>query len=269
MASSATPSSRGAALVTGASGGIGEQIAIRLARAGYSLVLVARNEAALAAIGARLARDHGVRTTALSMDLAEANAALAIAERVRSLGIDVEILINNAGYAVSGAFAASPPRAELDMLQVNVMALVQLTREFLPAMITRRRGRVMNLASTAAFAPGPFMAGYYASKAFVLSFSQAVNAELRGSGVTMTAVCPGPTATNFAKRAGVTDSPLFRRGVMSADDVADAAVNGMMAGKAVVIPGVRNKLLSLGSRLAPRQMLVGMTRRFNEARGQP
>jgi short-subunit dehydrogenase len=257
---------RGTALVTGASSGIGEDIARRLARAGYDLILVARREVPLRDVASRISREHRVRAEWIAVDLAEPDAAQRIAERVRLQGSDVEILINNAGYGIAGAFSEVPERSELDMLQVNIMALVQLTKLFLPAMITRRRGRIMNLASTAAFAPGPFMAGYYASKAFVLSFSQAVGAELRGTGVTVTVVCPGPTNTNFAKRAGVTETALFRTGSMSASVVADQAVAAMMAGKSLVVTGLRNKLLAIGSRLAPRSIVLRITRRLNETR---
>lgn len=266
MATSQFAASRGVALVTGASGGIGEQIALLLARAGYDLILVGRNEERLSNVRDALARDHRVTATPLTVDLAEPGAAYALAERVHSLALEVEILVNNAGYGLHGRFDKTPARAEVDLLQVNVTALVELTKIFLPPMVARGHGRVLNLASTAAFVPGPFMAAYYASKAFVLSFSQAINAELRDTGVTVTAVCPGPTATNFATAAGVSETPLFRSGAMSADAVADAAVSGMMAGKPVVIPGFRNKLLGFGARLSPRQMLVGIARRLNEAR---
>jgi uncharacterized protein len=255
-----------AALITGASSGIGEEIAKRLARAGHDLVLVARREDRLRALGDSVAREHGVRATAIGADLADPSAPGTVARRVRGEGIEVELLVNNAGYAVHGAVVQTPERAELDMLQVNVMALVHLTKLFLPGMVARGRGRVLNVASTAAFIPGPFMAGYYASKAFVVSWSEALASELRGTGVTVTALCPGPTATGFAEAAGVGETGLFRSGVMSAAEVADAAVAGMTGGKPLVIAGARNKLLVFSTRLAPRRALTAIARRLNDLR---
>jgi len=266
MARAAQAPGRGVALVTGASSGIGEQIAVRLARLGYDLLLVARNEARLREVGERLERELHIRATPIAADLAMPNAAVDLVRRVRDLGVEVEILINNAGYAVHGAFASSPERAELDMLQVNVMSLVHLTKLLLPSMIERRRGRVLNVSSTAAFVPGPYMAAYYASKAFVLSFSEAIAAELKGTGLTVTAVCPGPTTTRFAETAGVVDTPLFHRAAMTPDAVADSAVAALMAGKPMVITGLRNRLLAFASRFGPRRALVTIAKRLNAAR---
>lgn len=266
MGNNIRPSERGIALVTGASSGIGEQIAIRLARRGYDLLLVARDARRLNGIAEELAREHHVETVPFVVDLAVPNAAQLIADRVSALGADVEILVNDAGYAVHGAFAETSPLAETTMLQVNVMALVELTKLFLPGMVERRRGRVLNVSSTAAFFSGPFMAAYYASKAFVLSFSEALAAELQRSGVTVTVVCPGPTMTRFATVAGVTETPLFRRASMSASDVADGAVTALFAGKRLAIIGFRNKLVAFSSRLAPRRTLTAITRRLNESR---
>jgi len=174
--------------------------------------------------------------------------------------------VNNAGFAVSGPFAEAPERAELDLLRVNILALVHLTKLVLPGMLARRRGRVLNVASIAAYMPGPLMAAYYASKAFVLSFSEALAVEVAGSGVTVTALCPGSTATGFADAAGVQNSELFRS-AMDAATVAQAGYDGAMAGRRVVIPGLMNRLRVLVARLAPRRVSTAIARRLNRTPG--
>lgn len=252
--------------MTGASSGIGEQIAIRLARRDYDLLLVGRDEARLHGVADAITRNHSVTAITMVLDLAAPNAPRSLVDRVAALGKDVDILVNDAGYAVHGAFASTPARAEIDMLQVNVMTVVELTKLILPGMIARGRGRILNVSSTAAFVPGPFMAAYYASKAFVLSFSEALAGELHGTGVTVTVVCPGPTQTRFATVAGVAQTPLFRRAVMSATSVADDAIDAMFAGKPLVVSGLRNKLLVLGARMTPRRVLLAIAGRLNASR---
>jgi uncharacterized protein len=252
---------KGAALITGASSGIGAELAGLCAAAGYDLVLVARSVDKLEALGAGLARSHGVTARSLAADLADPAAPRAVFDAVE--GRAPEILINNAGFGVRGAFAETDWEAEARLLQVNVGALAHLMKLFLPGMLARRSGRILNVASTAAYVPGPFMAMYYASKAFVLSLSEAVANEVRGSGVTVTVLCPGPTSTGFSSAAGISDSQLFHGPVMTAAEVARQGFQAMMAGKVEWIAGARNRWMMRGARLAPRTMLAEFTRGLN------
>jgi uncharacterized protein len=253
------------ALITGASGGIGEALARRLARGGANLVLVARSEAKLQALAQELAARHGVAAHAIACDLADPAAPQQLADALESRGLNVEILVNNAGFASYGPFAELELAGELRMLQVNVVTLTHLTRLLLPGMVARRRGRILNVASTAAFMPGPLMAVYYATKAFVLSFSEALGNELQGSGVTVTALCPGPTATGFQARAQMEQSRLVRgRAIMGVDQVADAGYDAMLRGRAVVVPGLINRLQTLLPRLLPRAAVPPIVRRAQE-----
>ncbi len=252
---------RGTALITGASGGIGEELAKLCAAGGYDVVLVARNRAALEALAASLSRQHGIRARALAADLADPAAPPAIFQQVRDTPID--ILVNNAGFGLRGAYAETDWAVEARMIQVNVAALAHLAKLFLPPMIARRSGRILNVASTAAFVPGPFMAVYYASKAFVRSFSEALANEAAGTGVTVTVVCPGPTRTGFGEAAGATGTQIFRGPAMTASDVAREAYDAMMAGRRERIVGARNRWMMAAARLAPRAILAGITRRLN------
>jgi uncharacterized protein len=250
------------ALITGASGGIGEQLARLFAAHRYDLVLVARSADKLQSLCAELARAHGIQARSLAADLADPGAPPQLFEALQPVAIDV--LVNNAGFGARGAYAELDYQVEARMIQVNVAALAHLTRLFLPGMLARRNGKILNVASTAAYVPGPFMAVYYASKAFVLSFSEALSEEVQGSGVTVTALIPGPTETNFAATAGTQDSRLFRTAsVMSAAAVARVGFDGLMAGKRVAIAGASNRLTVFSTRLAPRAMLAKITSRLN------
>lgn len=252
---------RGTALVTGSSSGIGAELARLCAADGYNLVLVARRADRLESLGAELARAHEIQARALPADLADPAAPEAIFRAMAETPVD--ILINNAGFAVHGPFAEVDWERQARLLQVNMVALAHLTRLFLPHMLTRRSGRILNVASTAAFFPGPLMATYYASKAFVLSFSEAVANEVEGTGVTATVLCPGVTETDFFETAGITGSTLVRNGGMTAAQVAREGYDGMMAGKMEVIPGTRNRWMTRAGRLAPRTILARITRRLN------
>ncbi|MEP6574222.1 MAG: SDR family oxidoreductase [Gemmatimonadota bacterium] len=255
------------ALITGASSGIGEGFARRLAAEGYDLVLVARSKDRLAALAAELTREHGRSCAVIVSDLADGDAPRILAAELERRGLVIDVLINNAGFGLWGVFAEADLQRQLDMLQVNITALAHLTGLLLPGMIGRGRGRVLNVASTAAFAPGPLMAVYYASKAYVLSFSQAIGNEVDGTGVTVTALCPGPTRTGFAAVAKSEGTKLFHgRGVMEVGPVIEAGYRGLMRGQAVVIPGWRNRLLAAGAGFAPRGLLVAITRRFQKGR---
>jgi short-subunit dehydrogenase len=254
---------QGAALITGASSGIGAELARLCARDGYDLILVARRADPMQALARELTGRHGVAARIVAADLADPEARAAVFDAVRE--DRVEILINNAGFGVHGRFTETDWEAERRLLEVNVTALIHLTRLFLPGMAQRGSGRVLNVASTAAFVPGPLMAMYYASKAFVLSFSHAIAAEMKGTGVTVTALCPGPTRTGFDAVAGISQSRLFRGSAMTAADVARAGYRAMMQGKAEVIAGMSNRLMILSTRLAPRTLLAALAKRLNSS----
>jgi hypothetical protein len=250
-------------LVTGASSGIGLELARSFAGGGSDLVLVARTRERLESLATELSERHGVSARVEPADLADPAAPAALAARLAAVGVAVDVLVNNAGFGALRPFAATESATHLEMVQVNVAALTELTHRFLPEMLERRRGGVLNVASTAGFQPGPGMAVYYATKAYVISFSEALSEEVRGSGVTVTCLCPGATATAFGERAGNADSLLFRLGAMSAAEVAAAAVRGFRAGKTLVVPGLRNKLGVAALRLAPRAFVRRVVARLN------
>ncbi|MHB8077918.1 MAG: SDR family NAD(P)-dependent oxidoreductase [Candidatus Krumholzibacteriia bacterium] len=256
--------SRETVLVTGASAGIGRELARCFAADGAALVLVARRGDELEALAAELTREHGVPARIMATDLAYYNTPAEIAGLLAADGIAVDVLVNNAGFGARGELTELEPARLLAMLQVNVTALTHLTRLLLPGMLARRRGGVLNVASTAAFQPGPGMAVYYATKAYVLSFSGALTEELRGTGVTATCLAPGATATEFAAVAGLTRSRLFRAGVMRADVVARAGHAGFRRGRALVVPGWKNRvgaaLVPLAPRAAVRRLVRGLNR---------
>jgi hypothetical protein len=253
------------ALITGASSGIGWELAKLFAEDRHDLALVARSKKKLEQFARDLTAAFGVTVRTIAKDLASPKAAIEIAEELSAAAIAVDALVNNAGFGVYGRFAKTDGAKELEMIQVNLTALTQLTKLFLPSMLERRSGRILNVASTAAFAPGPLMAVYYATKAYVLSFSEALANELSGSGVTVTALCPGPTDTDFQKDAGLEATHLFTSPLIKdARSVARAGYRGMLAGKRIVIPGVGNKLLVQSIRLAPRRFTTAITRWLQE-----
>jgi short-subunit dehydrogenase len=249
------------ALVTGASGGIGLELARLFAGDGHDLVLVARGGERLAVIARELEERNRVEVRAIARDLSNPIAPLSLFDECG----EVDFLVNNAGFGHRGAFADEDPAVLSEMLQVNVAALTQLTRLFLPAMVDRGSGRILNVASTAAFQPGPLMAVYYASKAYVLSFSEAIRAELDETGVSVTTLCPGPTRTAFVERAEVSRNRFTSSRAMEPFEVAREGYAAMMAGRAVVIPGKANRLGAAGARLAPRSLAAGIARRIHEA----
>jgi short-subunit dehydrogenase len=251
-------------MITGASGGIGYELALLFARDGYDCVLVARSEAKLRELAGRLEGEHHVKTLVVPKDLSKPSAVDEIYKETTAAGLAVDVLVNNAGFPVFGMFVETDLETELEMLQVNVIALTALTKRFLKGMVERRAGRILNLASTAAFLPGPLMAGYYASKAYVLSFSEALANELHGTGVTVTALSPGPTRTGFQKRGVMEDSRLVQGNIADAASVALAGYRGLMAGKTIVIPGFSNKLIPWVVRLSPRGMVTRVVRRMQE-----
>lgn len=257
---------RPTALVTGASSGIGLDLARELAKNGHDVVLVARTASRLQGVAAELQKS-GVTAQVIAADLSRPSEAEEIVSELKRRNLEIDVLVNNAGYGLTGPFAENDLQRELGMIQVNVVALTHLTKLLLRPMVARRRGRILNVASTAAFQPGPLMAVYYATKAYVLSFSEALADELRNSGVTVTTLCPGPTRTRFAEIAKMTESRLFTMmRPMSSEDVARAGYRGMMSGKRLVIPGAKNKLLVQSLRVSPRRTVTALVRRFQESR---
>ena len=254
---------------TGASAGLGAEFAKLFAADGHDVVLVARRRDKLETLAREIEKQHGVRATVLAEDLTAAGAAERIEKALAELGIPVEFLVNNAGFASTGPVADADPERELAMVTVNVTTVVHLTRLLLPAMIARKSGRILNIGSTAGFVPGPFMATYYASKAFVNSFTQALGYELRGTGVTATLSCPGATATEFAAVAGNDRSRLLQGAVMGAPQVAAYAYHAMMGGHPMAIPGIKNKLGIQSLRFAPRSMVIAMAASLNQSSDAP
>jgi len=249
------------ALITGASGGIGYELARLFARDHYNLVLIARSAGTLKQVAGELEGQFGVTVKTFTLDLAATSAPMFLFDQLQREEIAVDVLVNNAGFGAFGEFASMTEEEILGQIQLNITALTHLTRLFLPPMLVRRSGRIMNVASTAAFQPGPLMAVYYATKAYVLSFSEALANELARSGVSVTCLCPGPTKTNFAKRAGTERSRLFRKlRPMTAETVARDGYRGLMAGRTVVISGAQNWLVAESVRFAPRKMVTAISR---------
>ena len=254
------------ALVTGASAGLGLELARLAAKDGHDLVLVARRRERLEALAAELTAAHGVQVIVIAADLSDQAAPAAIAQRLRADGKQIDFLINNAGFGSCGPFSKAVLEREVEMVHLNIRALMQLTHLFLPEMLARKSGRILNVASVAGFLAGPYMATYYASKAFVLSFTEALSSELVGTGVTITASCPGPTKTEFGTVAGNHKTELFKRNVAQAAPVARHAYRAMMAGKVVAIPGLMNKLIAQSTRISPRAWLRAIAAGLNRNR---
>ncbi len=248
------------ALITGASSGIGLELAKRFARDGYNVVLVARNEQRLQTLKQELEAQFHAQCTVHVKDLSKYSEAEALFQELQQQQITVDFLVNNAGYGLFGEFTETDLQDELSMIDINIKALTTLTKLFLPGMKERENGKILNVASTAAFQPGPLMAVYYATKAYVLSFSEALENEMKGMGVTVTALCPGPTKTGFESRANLGQSKLFKSGVMEVERVANIGYEGLMKGKSIVIPGFKNRLLANSIRFIPRKWVTAAVR---------
>jgi len=249
------------ALVTGASGGIGEALAVEFAKAGYDLVLVARSADKLELLAEKLTLAHKVTAHALPEDLGEAEGAARLCAKLDELGLSVDVLVNNAGYGLRGEVLSLPREDQLAMIDLNVRMLSDLTMRLAPAMVQRGRGGIMNIASTASFQPGPYLAVYYATKAYVLSFSEALNQELRGTGVHVTAVCPGPTVTGFQERADLDGAKLLSLiPLMTAEQVARSGYRAFKAKKPVHITGLVNFLMAKSVAFTPRFLLMPLIR---------
>ena len=251
-------------LITGASAGLGVEFARLFAADGSDLVLVARREDRLRALADELTARHGITAKTLAADLAAPGAASALAERLAAEGLEIDVLVNNAGFGARGPIAEIDADRQAAMVRLNVGALTELTRALLPGMLARGRGGVLNVASMAAFQAGPYMAVYYATKAYVLFFSEALYEEVRGTAIQVSCFCPGPVATEFAAMADMTDSMIFERRAADPVATARAGYDGFRAGRPIVIPGLGNKLGIWVQRLIPRaairHVVAGMQR---------
>lgn len=253
------------ALITGASGGIGYELAKLFAKDRYNLVLVARSAGKLTQLADELQRQFGISVEAVPLDLTSGPAPQFLFDQLQREGIAVDILVNNAGFGVFGEFAKIPLGEELGQIQLNVTALTYLTKLFVGPMLERHSGKILNVASTAGFQPGPLMSVYYATKAYVISFSEALANELKSTGVTVTCLCPGVTDTGFQGRAGTENTLLFKSlRPMSAKTVARDGYRGLMAGKTLVISGFRNWLLAESLRISPRRLVTAVSRKLLE-----
>ena len=255
------------ALITGASGGIGVDLAECFARDGYDVILTARSEKALVDVAARLTREHGVTAVPIATDLGAIGGGATLAGLIKARDLTVDVLVNNAGYGQAGALTASDRAVQLGMIDLNVRALVELTHLFWDDMVRRRRGGVLNVASTAAFQPGPLMAVYYASKAFVLSFSEALWEEARGTGLKVSCLCPGPTASGFRARAGTGETKLATVSpVAPSRPVAEQGYRGWQGNRRVVVTGTRNRIMASLVPFLPRAMLLRAVRNIQSPR---
>ncbi len=252
------------ALITGASSGLGESFARKLAAQQWNLILVARSKDTLDTLAKELESTHSIHVQVIALDLSAVNATATLMKSITDTPID--LLVNNAGFGDFGLFQDADPIRTRQMIDLNVGALTDLTRAILPQMIERKHGRILNIASTAAFQPGPLMAVYYATKAYVLSLSEALSNELQGTGVTVTCLCPGPTRTQFAKNAHMGSSRLFKSRVMDASVVAETALNACFNGKPVCIPGLSNKLGAFMTRFVSRDTAARIARHVQSPR---
>jgi uncharacterized protein len=249
-------------LITGASSGIGYELAKLFAQDHYNLVLVARSAGKLAQVADELQGQHGISAKPIALDLTAAPAPQFLFDQLQREAIAVDVLVNNAGYGKLGEFAKIPLEESLAQIQLNITALTHLTKLFLAPMLERRAGKIMNVASTAGFQPGPLMAVYYATKAYVISFSEALANELSGTGVTVTCLCPGPTDTAFQGRAGTENTMLLKKlRPMDAAAVARDGYRGLMGGRTLVISGFKNWLLAEATRFGPRKLVTAVSRK--------
>ena len=257
------------ALITGASSGIGLELAKVFARNRHDVVLVARSEDKLQALADELSKSYGVQATVLSYDLTDRSAPQALFDRVQQQGIAVDVLVNNAGYGDYGEFAKGDWEKLEGMILLNMLALTHLTRLFLPAMIARGSGQMLNVSSTAAFQPGPMMAVYFATKAYVLSFSEAIAAETEDKGINVTILCPGPTQSDFIDRSNMDRMALANEGsrdkLPTSAEVAQFGYDALQKGEVVAVHGVANKLMTLSTRFAPRSLIRKGVKQFMTA----
>ncbi|MBY0093545.1 SDR family oxidoreductase [Priestia aryabhattai] len=252
------------ALITGAWGGIGKELAYQFAKDEHPVILVARSADKLAAIGENLKSTYNIEVITIVKDLSREEEIQSLYEELKNKKMHVDYLVNNAGFRLYGKFIETALDEELNMIDLNIRALTHLTKLFLPDMVKRNRGKILNIASVAAFMPGPLMTVYYATKAYVLSFTEALENELRGINVTVSALCPGPTKTGFSDRAQLSNSKLFQSGAMDVETVTKVGYKKFMKGQTVIVPGVQFRLATFIPRFVPRKWLTSVVRRTQE-----
>lgn len=260
------PHARPLAIVTGASAGLGLDMARSLAGRGYDVVLTARSADRLEVLRDELEAEAGVLAYVFVHDLSSGTGVEGLLADVAALARPVDLLVNNAGFGLHGPYLETDPVSEAAMIHVNVLSLVRVTRELLPGMVAHGSGRILQVASVAAFMPGPLMSTYYATKAFVLSYSDALAEELRGTGVSVTCLCPGPTRTGFQATAGARRLGATQLGMMESAAVARAGIDGALSGRRRVVPGLVNKLSTWAPRVLPRNLLTALVGRIQRSR---
>ena len=249
------------ALITGACSGIGYEFTCIFASYNYNLVLVDINEPKLIEISEKFTQKYGISVTSITKDLSLSTSPEAIYQELQQASIHIDVLVNNAGFGICGLFNETNLKSELEMIQVNAVCLTQLTKLFLKHMVEKGEGKILNVSSTAAFQPGPLMAVYFATKAYILSLSEAIANELEGTGVTVTVLCPGPTQSAFHERTGTHNSQRMKdMKMMDAKTVALTGFRGLMKGKTVVIPGAKNRILAEAVRFLPRDQVTKMSK---------
>lgn len=252
-------------LITGASSGIGYELSKIFSRNGYNLVLVSRNRQKLEVIAKEMEKQHDIQAKVIQKDLSKSSASQELYNDIVADGIDIDVLVNNAGFGINGKFTEFSTEKHMELIQLNITSLTMLCNLFGTDMVKRRSGKILNVASTAAFQAGPLMSTYYASKAYVLLLSEGLNNELAQDGVHVSVLCPGPTDTEFAVQADMESSKIGKvPWMMSAAKVAEICFSGLMRGKKIIIPGLMNKLIAFSTRLAPRSVLVLITRSLNQ-----
>lgn len=247
-------------LITGVSGGIGKELADRFAKGGHNIVLVARSEGKILDLAQEYQNKYGIQATVIAKDVAAPGVPEEIFNELKEKKIVVDYLINNAGFGLFGTFMETDMEQEINMIDINIKSLTVMTKLFLPDMIKRGHGGVMNVASLVGFFPGPMMSVYYATKAYVLSFTEALENEVSGTGVTVTALCPGLTSTGFVDRSGMGASKMVRGTIMEAGQVAEGGYRGFLRGKTLIMPGARNRFIAFMPRLLPRKIMTRMIR---------
>ncbi|MGP6149321.1 SDR family NAD(P)-dependent oxidoreductase [Priestia flexa] len=257
---------KGYALITGASGGIGRQLAYHFAEDGYSLVLVARSKENLEELKKELENNYSISVLISIKDLSKQEEALKLYDEIKQQRITVQFLVNNAGFGLYGTFIETSWAEEADMIDLNIKTLTYLTKLFLPEMVERNEGRILNIASVASFLPGPLMAVYYATKAYVLSFTEALENELKDTNITISALCPGPTKTGFSDRANLSSSKLFESGALHVEDVAKVGYEQFMRGKTIITPGAKFKVATMLPRFFPRKLITKVVRSMQEVK---
>ncbi|MEW8956466.1 SDR family NAD(P)-dependent oxidoreductase [Clostridium sp.] len=252
-------------IITGATSGIGYDLSKVFALNKHNLILVARNKEKLESIKYNLVKEYSVDVVILSYDLSKESEINMLCENITASNMEIEYLVNNAGVGSFGSFNHIPKDEDLNIIDLNIRALTHMMKIFLPYFIEKNHGGILNVSSTAAFSPGPYMAVYYSSKAYVLSLTEALREELKNSNIKISALCPGPTDTNFQKNAKVKKAEFAKKSLMESSEVATIAYNGFMKGKTVIIPGSNNKVLALGSKILPRKLLSKIVSKVNGA----